>query len=130
MQEAGLICAMFASAERLELAVFQALKEPAGAGGRAVPRQLPPALAHFAGRAAERATLAGLLLGRAAIGGTVVISAIGGTAGVGKTALAVWWAHRVADRFPDGSCLSDLRGFGPSGSVVAFSADRNVLAQC
>jgi len=52
-----------------------------------VPRQLPAAVAHFAGRTPELATLTGLLHGRADTGGTVVISAIGGTAGVGKTAL-------------------------------------------
>jgi len=119
LQDAGLICAMFGSAEGLELAVFQALKELAGAGGRVVPRQLPAVVAHFAGRAGELATLAGLLPRRAEIGGTVVISAIGGTAGVGKTALAVYWAHRVADRFPDGQLYVNLRGFGPSGQAVA-----------
>jgi hypothetical protein len=64
-----------------------------------VPRQLPAAVAHFAGRSDELAALTGLLRGRADSGGTVVISAIGGTAGVGKTALAVCWAHQVADRF-------------------------------
>jgi len=81
-----------------------------------LPRQLPPAVAHFAGRAGELAALSGLL--RAESSATVVISAIGGTAGVGKTALAVHWAHRVADRFPDGQLYVDLRGFGPAGQVM------------
>jgi tetratricopeptide (TPR) repeat protein len=87
------------------------------AAGR-MPQQLPAAVAHFAGRAGELATLTGLLRGRADTGGTVVISAIGGTAGVGKTALAVHWAHQAADRFPDGQLYVNLRGFDPSGSVM------------
>jgi Domain of unknown function (DUF4062) len=102
LKDAGLICASFATVESLELAVFQALTEWAGADARAVVRQLPAAAAHFAGRTAELATLTGLLRGGAEAGATVVISAIDGTAGVGKTALAVYWAHQVADRFPDG----------------------------
>src|SRR5262249_29623749 len=81
------------------------------------PRQLPAAVAHFAGRSGELAMLTSLLRGRADAGGTVVISAIGGTAGIGKTALAVYWAHRVANRFPDGQVYVNLRGFDPTGAV-------------
>jgi DNA-binding SARP family transcriptional activator/tetratricopeptide (TPR) repeat protein len=86
---------------------------------RVVPRQLPAAVAGFAGRSGELRVLAGLAE-RAAdgAGGTVVISAIGGTAGVGKTALAVHFAHRVAGRFPDGQLYADLRGFSPSDDPV------------
>src|SRR5262249_25160738 len=70
----------------------------------------------------ELATLSGLLRGRADTGGTVVISAIGGTAGGGKTALAVYWAHRVADRFPDGQLYVNLRGVDQGGQVMAPAA--------
>jgi transcriptional regulator with XRE-family HTH domain len=88
-----------------------------------VPRQLPAAVADFAGRAGELAALTRMLEEASAKApGTVVISAIGGTAGVGKTALAVYWAHRVAGRFPDGQLYVNLRGFGPSGVPVAPDA--------
>jgi tetratricopeptide (TPR) repeat protein/transcriptional regulator with XRE-family HTH domain len=87
---------------------------------RAVPRQLPAAAAHFTGRAAELAALTGLLdQAGAQAPGTVVISAIGGTAGVGKTALAVHWAHQVAGRFGDGQLYVNLRGYDPSGTLAA-----------
>ena len=83
----------------------------------ALPRQLPAAVAGFTGRAAELAALTGML-DQAGTGapGTVVISAIGGTAGVGKTALALRWAHQVAARFGDGQLYVNLRGFDPSGT--------------
>jgi DNA-binding SARP family transcriptional activator len=98
---------------------------PSGQGARAtqadqVPRQLPAAVTHFTGRAAELAALTGLLdQAGAKPAGTVVISAIGGTAGVGKTALAVHWAHRVAGRFGDGQLYVNLRGFDPSATPAA-----------
>jgi DNA-binding SARP family transcriptional activator len=99
----------------------QALAPHTGAASSPVevPRQLPGAVAHFTGRSAELARLSQLLDQAACQApGTVVISAIGGTAGVGKTALAVHWAHRVAPRFPDGQLYVNLRGFDPAGQPV------------
>jgi DNA-binding SARP family transcriptional activator/Tfp pilus assembly protein PilF len=87
--------------------------------GPAVPRQLPADLRHFAGRRAELNALTQSLAQAGQPGGTVVISAVDGTAGVGKTTLAVHWAHQVAARFPDGQLYVNLRGFGPSGRPAA-----------
>jgi tetratricopeptide (TPR) repeat protein/transcriptional regulator with XRE-family HTH domain len=78
------------------------------------PRQLPAAVAGFTGRAAQLKELTGLLDRSDA----VVIATITGTAGVGKTALAVHWSHQVADRFPDGQLYVNLRGFDPGGEPV------------
>jgi DNA-binding SARP family transcriptional activator/tetratricopeptide (TPR) repeat protein len=85
----------------------------------AAPRQLPASVPHFAGRLSDLELLTSLAKKASAAAGsagTVVISAIGGTAGVGKTALAVYWAHQVADRFTDGQLHVNLRGFDPSGT--------------
>jgi tetratricopeptide (TPR) repeat protein/transcriptional regulator with XRE-family HTH domain len=94
-----------------------------------VPRQLPAAVADFAGRTAELQRLTQVLDAAGASGpGTVVISAIGGMAGVGKTALALYWAHQVSGRFPDGQLYVNLRGFDPSGTpVTAPDAIRGFL---
>jgi DNA-binding SARP family transcriptional activator len=79
-----------------------------------VLRQLPATAAHFAGRAGELAALTGLLdQARAELPATVVISAIDGMPGVGKTALAVQAGHLLADRFPDGQLFVDLHGHTP-----------------
>ncbi|MFF2848464.1 BTAD domain-containing putative transcriptional regulator [Streptomyces sp. NPDC058001] len=82
------------------------------------PAQLPPGLSTFVGRNAELAWSRDLLFGSGTEPSTVVISSIGGMAGVGKSALAVHWAHQIADRFPDGQLYINLRGFDPTGSVV------------
>jgi DNA-binding SARP family transcriptional activator/uncharacterized protein HemY len=88
-----------------------------------VPRQLPAAVTHFTGRGAELKELNGLLdRANTEMAGTVVISAIGGTAGVGKTALAVHWAHKVAERFPDGQLYVNLRGYDPAQPMTAADA--------
>jgi DNA-binding SARP family transcriptional activator/Tfp pilus assembly protein PilF len=95
---------------------------PPGSAPAPVPMQLPLALRAFAGRSEELAKLDAMLPPETAAGpqpsATVVISAVSGTAGVGKTTLAVHWAHRVAHRFPDGQLYVNLRGFDPSGSAL------------
>ncbi len=99
-----------------QLTQLLAVDGPGGGDGQpVVPRQLPTAVTDFAGRASELAALSGMLEEAAGVPGTVVISAIGGTAGVGKTALAVYWAHQMAGRFPDGQLHVNLRGFSPAG---------------
>ncbi len=87
-----------------------------------VPRQLPVDVFGFTGRARQLAELDALLDEDGGPGPAVVISTVAGTAGVGKTALAVRWAHRVADRFPDGQLYMDLRGYGPEPPVSAAEA--------
>jgi len=95
--------------------------------GLAAPRQLPPERAPFVGREAELKTLSALHDGAGA-SGTVVISVIGGTAGIGKTALAVRWARQAAPDFPDGQLYVNLRGYDPSGPpVTAAAAVRTLL---
>lgn len=87
--------------------------EPDRAGG-VIPRQLPNRAPYFVGRDAELAELSRLLDVVPSDGGAVVISAIKGAGGIGKTTLAVHWAHHVADRFSDGQLYANLRGFDPA----------------
>jgi tetratricopeptide (TPR) repeat protein len=85
----------------------------------AVPRELPTDVYGFTGRAGELAALDALA---PAAGPGMALVVVSGTAGVGKTALAVHWAHRVADRFPDGQLYVDLRGYDPGRPVDAADA--------
>jgi len=80
-----------------------------------VPRELPAAIAHFAGRA-EELTALDMSLDRVSgngSAGVIAMAAIGGMAGVGKTAVALHWAHRIAARFPDGQLYARLARVQP-----------------
>lgn len=79
-----------------------------------VPRQLPATPAPFTGRAGELARLSDV----ATPGTAVLIAAISGTGGIGKTWLALRWAHSHADQYPDGQLFVDLRGFSPDSAPM------------
>ncbi len=123
----------------LLIAVYSELKrlhrptDPPGPAGvaRVVPAQLPADVEVFTGRSQELAYLDLLLARTAETGATrvtsedstaVVISAVSGTAGVGKTALAMRWAHRVRSEFPDGQLYVNLHGFDPEQPLSAADA--------
>jgi tetratricopeptide (TPR) repeat protein/DNA-binding winged helix-turn-helix (wHTH) protein len=93
---------------RLDLGLVEA------SGLIAAPHQLPPAPRHFAGRMAEMNSLTELLDLAEPHRGAVVIVTVHGQAGIGKTALALSWAHHISDRFPDGQLFINLRGYDPS----------------
>ncbi|MEV6413032.1 BTAD domain-containing putative transcriptional regulator [Kribbella sp. NPDC051718] len=84
------------------------------AGRLAVPAQLPPATFGFTGRVSHLRRLDSVLAN-----GGQSIAVVSGTAGVGKTALALHWAHQARDRFPDGQIYLNLRGFDPGGTPVS-----------
>jgi tetratricopeptide (TPR) repeat protein len=91
------------------------------------PDMLPAAAPDFTGRARELGELRALSGQVRRPGGPVLITAIGGTAGVGKTALAVHWARRAAAGFPDGQLYVNLRGFGPADPLAPAEALRAFL---
>src|SRR5208282_1941437 len=92
-----------------------ARSDPATAQENVVPRQLPTATRHFTGRAEALRALRALAAEAAEASQATVISVIDGTAGIGKTTLALHFAHQVAERFPDGQLYVNLRGFDPAG---------------
>ncbi|MFG2039250.1 BTAD domain-containing putative transcriptional regulator [Dactylosporangium sp. NPDC048998] len=90
-----------------------AVAAPAG------PAQLPLDVRGFTGRAEEVARLDAVLDRAGTQPTSVVISAVSGMAGVGKTALALHWAHRRRAHFPDGQLYVNLRGFDPAGAATS-----------
>jgi len=91
------------------------------------PAQLPPDVAGFTGRHGPLKTLDGLLPDVDGPATAVVISAIAGLAGVGKTALAVHWGHRVRKHFPDGQLYVNLRGHAAGPPLSALEALTHLL---
>ncbi len=126
------------SPDHLALLLYQALtelrqraeqltgseKQRDSRAGVPVPREVPADVPAFTGRTRELADLDRMLTAAADRAGpaAVVISAVSGTAGVGKTALAVTWAHRNQNRFPDGQLYVNLRGYDPGLPVSAADA--------
>ncbi|MEU6068760.1 tetratricopeptide repeat protein [Streptomyces sp. NPDC047082] len=87
------------------------------------PYQLPPESSHFTGRSEDLAKLDAIFEGwTQEVRPTVIVSAVAGTAGIGKTALAIHWARGVADRFPDGLLYVNLQGYGPGPLITPNQA--------
>jgi tetratricopeptide (TPR) repeat protein len=93
------------------------------------PHELPPDVHAFTDRVEQLAEMDLMLASTEETPSTaaVVISAVSGTAGVGKTAFATHWAHRVSDRFPDGQLYLNLRGYGPDEPVQPAAALASLL---
>lgn len=98
---------------------------PAGGddGRPQVPHQIPPAVDQFVGRREALEWLDAQLAGRRdEPHGVVTTIAVNGGAGVGKTALAVNWSHRVSGRFPSGQLYADLQGHTPGRQPVSSAS--------
>lgn len=92
--------------------------EARGPAPQLTPRQLPADVRAFINRQAEVRALTRFVSPRQG-GGISAVVVVTGSAGVGKTALALHWAHRVRDRFPDGELYANLRGFDSGPPVSA-----------
>lgn len=128
--------ALVSAVDRAAASVTAASRPPARAAESAqepstdlCPAQLPADVPGFIGRKGALGQLDALLAEGGDSASTVVISAIGGCAGIGKTALAVHWAHRVRDRFPDGQLYLNLRGFDPGGQVMGAAEALRALLE-
>jgi tetratricopeptide (TPR) repeat protein/transcriptional regulator with XRE-family HTH domain len=113
---AGLVRAQFDAVARGREA--PAATEAAGTSVAAATRTLPRDIASFTGRQQELQELVTATAGAAQSGGVVSIHAIGGMAGIGKTAFAIHAAHQLADRFPGGQIFLPLHGHTPGQQPV------------
>jgi tetratricopeptide (TPR) repeat protein len=102
------------------LRVVRAESDPPATATSIVPAQLPPDVTGFTGRSTELSDMDRAVADRVANGSAIVV--ITGIGGVGKTALAVHWAHRAAPGFPDGQLYADLRGYGDRRPVPPLVA--------
>lgn len=93
------------------------------------PAQLPPDVCAFSGRVEELSHLQSVLDMADKHASPPVVTVFGGMAGIGKTTLAVHWAHQVAHRFPDGQLFVDLRGFHPAGRPMSASEAMSFLLE-
>jgi tetratricopeptide (TPR) repeat protein len=90
-----------------------------------IPRQLPADVSLFMNRRTELRRLTRMLMGRARRTATdsarapAAVVVITGSAGVGKTALALHWAHDIREQFPNGELYANLRGFDDGPAVTA-----------
>ena len=91
--------------------------EPAAPPPVPIPRQVPAGPPGFAGRANALQELDDLADAWHDDDGRTTVAVVDGAGGMGKTALALHWAHRAGDRFPDGQLYLNLRGFGPGEPV-------------
>ena len=82
------------------------------------PAQLPAGMSGFAGRGTELAHFGKIISAVADEAAAIRVCALSGTAGIGKTTLAIHWSRQVADRFPDGQLYANLRGFEPDGLTM------------
>jgi DNA-binding SARP family transcriptional activator/tetratricopeptide (TPR) repeat protein len=101
---------------------------PAPRPSQVIPRQLPSAVHAFTGRQAELSQLDAVLSASAPPPHTAMpICAVSGTAGVGKSALVVHWAHQARARFPDGQLYINLRGYDPEQPITPADALTRLL---
>ena len=109
-----------AALQEVHRQILTACPEPTGASPRTavVPHELRVAPTSFVGRGDELRQL-DALMDAARSSGTMMISAVTGAGGLGKTWLALRWAHRHLDRFPDGQLFVDLRGFSPDDTPMS-----------